>query len=107
MPYRIVLAPEAVEDLRRLPANVRAEVRDAIKRYLRHRPEAVSKARIKKLRGLLRPQYRLRMGEVRVFYDVIEDRVEILAIVRKEDAAAWLREVGRSNEAGSSTPGEG
>jgi mRNA-degrading endonuclease RelE of RelBE toxin-antitoxin system len=46
----------------------------------------VSKSRIKRLRGLSRPQYRLRIGEVRVFYDVARNTVEVLAIVSKSEA---------------------
>jgi mRNA interferase RelE/StbE len=42
------------------------------------------------LRGLLRPQYRLRVGEVRVFYDVSGSTVEVLAIVAKSEAESWL-----------------
>ena len=49
MRYEIILAPEAVEDLRHLKANVRAEVKDAIERHLRHQPTKTSKARIKRL----------------------------------------------------------
>ena len=41
-------------------------------------------------RGLLRPQYRLRVGEIRVFYDVSRATVEILAIVAKSEAESWL-----------------
>ena len=55
---------------------------------------AVSKSRIKRLRGLARPQYRLRVGEVRVFYDVVEAEVHVLAIVPKSLAAEWLSEWG-------------
>jgi hypothetical protein len=40
------------------------------------------------------PQYRLRVGEIRVFFDVMGQAVEILAIVPKSEAAAWLEEVG-------------
>ena len=36
---------------------------------------------MKRLRGLDQPQYRLRVGEMRVFYDVTETEVEVLAIV--------------------------
>lgn len=93
MRYEIVLAPEAVRAFRRLPANRRAEVRDAIERYLRHEPTRVSKSRIKKLRGMSRPRFRLRV-EVRVFYDVTSEAVEVLAIVTKEEAARWLSERG-------------
>ncbi len=98
MRYEIVLAPEAVGDLRGLPAPLRASVRRAIERHLRHQPAKTGKSRIKRLRGLSRPQFRLRVGEVRVFYDVKEDAVEILAIVSKAGAAAWLKETGVSDE---------
>ncbi len=49
---------------------------------------------IKRLRGLSRPQYRLRVGEVRVFYDVAEDTVEVLAVVAKSEAEEWLAQFG-------------
>src|SRR5262245_44772000 len=97
MRYEIVLAPEAVEDLQGLKASVRGQVRDAIEQHLRHEPTKASK--IKKLRGFSRPQYRLRVGDdIRVFFDVIEDVVEILAIVSKADADAWLKKHGESDE---------
>lgn len=90
----IVLARPALADLRRLKASERAAVKAAIERHLRHQPERTSRSRIKRLRGRLRPQYRLRVGEIRVFYDVREGRVEILAIVAKDDVARWLAEAG-------------
>ena len=94
MPLVVVLAPEAVEDLRRLTAHVRAAVRTALETHLRHEPERASRSRIKRLRGLLRPQYRLRVGEVRVFYDVSGTTVEVLAIVAKSEAGQWLAQYG-------------
>jgi mRNA-degrading endonuclease RelE of RelBE toxin-antitoxin system len=94
MRYEIVLAPEAVHDLKRLPARVRAEVKDALEKHLRHEPEKVSKSRIKRLRGLRHPQYRLRVEEIRVFYDITENVVEVLAIVPKSEAASWLEDMG-------------
>jgi mRNA-degrading endonuclease RelE of RelBE toxin-antitoxin system len=101
MRYEIVFAPEAVEDLQRLKASVRAEVREAIERHLRHEPTKISKSRIKRLRGFSRPQYRLRVGdEIRVFYDITEDTVEVLAIVEKCDADQWLERYGENNEEG-------
>jgi mRNA-degrading endonuclease RelE of RelBE toxin-antitoxin system len=90
------LAPEAARDLRGLKANVRAAVRDALERHLRYQPLKESKSRIKRLRGLAHPQYRLRIDDVRVFYDVTETTVEILAIVRKPDADAWLAQAGQA-----------
>ncbi|SRR6266567_1991793 len=97
MEFEVLLAREAVEDFRHLKAYLRAEVRDAIEKHLRHQPERESRSRIKRLRGLARPQYRLRVGEIRVFYDVFETRVEVLAIVTKQGADEWLqREARRS-----------
>jgi mRNA interferase RelE/StbE len=90
MPFAIVLAPEAVEDLRGLTANVRATVRSALETHLRREPEKTSRSRIKRLRGLRRPQYRLRVDEVRVFYDVSGTTVEVLAVVAKSEADSWL-----------------
>ena len=105
MRYDITLAPSAVRELRALPAHVRAQVGDALERHLRHEPTRVSRSRIKRLRGLEQPQYRLRIGDVRVFYDVAEDRVEVLAVVSKAQADAWLQQEGRADEEGGA--GEG
>jgi mRNA interferase RelE/StbE len=94
MRFAIVLAPEAAEDLRKLKAGVRANVRAAIETHLRHEPMRTSRSRIKRLRGILRPQYRLRVEDVRVFYDVVGSTVEILAIVAKAEAESWLTQFG-------------
>jgi mRNA-degrading endonuclease RelE of RelBE toxin-antitoxin system len=94
MRHEIVLAPEAVGDFRSLDANSRATLRDALETHLRHEPEKTSRSRIKRLRGLRRPQYRLRVGDVRVFYDVSGAVVEVLAIVAKSEAEKWLAQFG-------------
>ena len=98
MSYQIVLSPEAVDDLQNLRANLRSEVRDALETHLRHEPTRASKSRIKRLRGLSRPQYRLRVGEVRVYYDVGERIVSILAILPKSQTQSWLNRWGEYDE---------
>jgi mRNA interferase RelE/StbE len=100
MNYDIVLSPTAVSEFRALSAFERAQVRDALERHLGLEPTKTSRSRIKRLRGLRKPQYRLRIGDLRVFYDVFQGRVEILAIVTKEQAEAWLREKGTPDEKG-------
>ena len=100
MRYEVILAPNAGKAYKRLPAHVRSRVRDALDRHLRHEPTKVSKSRIKRLRGLSRPQYRLRVDEIRVFYDVTETTVEVLAIVEKAEAQAWLDQEAKPDEAG-------
>jgi mRNA interferase RelE/StbE len=95
--YEIVLAPEAVDDLKRLAARSRSRVQDALEVHLRSEPTKTGRSRIKRLRGLSRPQFRLRVDEVRVFYDVRDGTVEILAIVMKPYAGGWLAREGRKS----------
>ena len=90
MSFEIILAPDALESLKRLKARFRAEVRAALETHLRHEPRKVSRSRVKRFSGLSKPQYRLRVGELRIFYDVTETTVEVLAIVAKQEADSWL-----------------
>jgi mRNA-degrading endonuclease RelE of RelBE toxin-antitoxin system len=94
MPFTIVIAPEAVEDFRRLKAADRSTLRAALETHLRHNPRKTSRSWIKRLRGMRRPQYRLRVGDVRVFYDIANSTVEVLAIVMKSEAESWLAQFG-------------
>ena len=95
MPYEIILALEAIEDLKGLKAPIRASVKAVLETHLRHEPTKLSKSRIKRLKGLSRPQYRLRIDEIRVFYDITGTNVEILAIVQKSEAEKWLAQFGK------------
>ena len=94
MRFEILLAPEAVEDLRRLKAGERTAIKEALETHLRHEPTKTSRSRIKRLRGIARSQYRLRVEEVRVFYDISGSTVEILAIVPKLEGESWLARFG-------------
>lgn len=105
MPFDIVLAPGAAESMRKLPAHVRGQVRGALERHLRHEPTKISKSRIKRLKGLSQPQYRLRVEEVRVFYDVTQTAVEVLAIVTKAEAQDWLEKEGKRKTGGGTGQG--
>ena len=94
MKYKIIIAPDADTDLKRVRAYDAAKIEDQIKVHLTHEPTKVSKSSIKKLKGVEKPQYRLRVGEHRIFYDVSKDEVHVLAIVPKSEAAEWLKNVG-------------
>ena len=107
MRFDILLSPDAGAQLGALPAHSRAEVRDGIELHLRYEPTKLSKSRIKRLRGLEQPQYRLRLSEIRVFYDVTETEVHVLAIVSKADAQAWLDEQGTPTSPSGPGQGEG
>ena len=91
MRYEIIVSPEAIEDLKRLSAHNKAKAKDSIEVHVRYKPTMESKSRIKKLKGLAHPQYRLRVDEIRVFYDVAENKVEVLAIILKSEAQEWLK----------------
>jgi len=54
----------------------------------------ISKSRIKRLRELTSPQYRLRVDDWRIFYDVVGGEVLIRGVVKKSDAAEWLAQFG-------------
>ena len=94
MEHEITFAPEALEDFRYLRAYDRAAARDAINEYLKHEPTRLSKSRIKRLRDIAKPQYRLRVRDIRVFYDVHEGEVIVLGIVPKASADEWIRKRG-------------
>jgi mRNA-degrading endonuclease RelE of RelBE toxin-antitoxin system len=73
-----------------MDARHRAIVAKGLKDYLEHEPMKLSRSRIKQLRDMDQPQYRLRLDPYRVFYDVAGQTVVVLAIVPKEETAGWL-----------------
>jgi len=92
MAFRIELVDAAKADLRRLRGVDRAKVLDRIETHLTHQPTAQSRSRVKQLRPGTYPPYRLRVKDIRVYYDVDETRrlVVVLGIVAKSESAAWL-----------------
>lgn len=98
MKFEILFTPEAIADIKALRAHERAAVKDAVAQNLRFRPTAASTSGIKRLRGLSKPQYRLRVGNLRVFYDVTENEVVILAVVPKSGVDGWLTRFGEQDD---------
>ncbi|MDY6784823.1 MAG: type II toxin-antitoxin system RelE/ParE family toxin [Cyanobacteriota bacterium] len=90
MSYRVIITETALAHYRQLDARWRTAVKKALSVHLTHQPTKVSKSRIKRLKGLDRPQYRLRVDKIRVFYDIADDLVIVLAILPKERAVEWL-----------------
>jgi mRNA interferase RelE/StbE len=99
MVFEIILAPTAATALKNLSVPIQTGITKALEVHLTHEPTKVSKSRIKRLRGLTQPQYRLRVGDIRVFYDVTESQVQVLAIVTKAEAQSWLDQEGRPTQA--------
>ncbi|MEG4338688.1 MULTISPECIES: type II toxin-antitoxin system RelE/ParE family toxin [unclassified Microcoleus] len=98
MPYEIEFTTESLEDLKLLRPIDRGKVINAIETYLLHNPSQESKSRIKRLREMEKPQYRLRVDEIRIFYDIRDNFVEIIVIVPKSQAAEWLLRQGKTTE---------
>ena len=96
MAYHIEIAPKADDDLAAMKAFHRAELLDAIDEHLTHAPTAISRSRIKRLRLLDSPAYRLRVGGYRVYYDVEESSqtVKILRVLSKSASLDYLQGVG-------------
>ncbi len=92
MPFTLRYSDEALEQLKKMRPFDRAAILDQIEQILMVNPTLESKARVKLLRQPAPTQYRLRVGEFRVFYDVAGETVSVIQILSKEQAIAYLGE---------------
>jgi mRNA interferase RelE/StbE len=85
MEYEIVITKVADDDLAALPAFDRTTILDAIELHLTHQPRQESRSKIKKLVQPAIGEFRLRVGDFRVYYDIIDDdrRVVVLHVYDK------------------------
>ena len=90
MMYEIVLTDSARAHYRAMDARGRALIKDGLDGHLAHEPTKVSRNRIRRLREVDHPEFRLRLDPYRVFYDVIGQTVVVLAIVPKDETEDWL-----------------
>ena len=92
--HEIVLKPSAIRDLDRLRRFKAAAVADGMEESLTHEPTKESKSRIKRLRGVQKADYRLRLGAYRVFYsvDAAHYRVDVLRILHRHQTAEFYEE---------------
>ena len=90
--FRIVFKPQARRQLKRMKRHDAVAIVDSIERHLQTEPERTSKSSIRRLRGQQDTTFRLRVHDHRVFYDVIEDRVEIAQILHKTEPSLFYKE---------------
>jgi mRNA interferase RelE/StbE len=88
-PYQIQYAEAAIADLKALRAYDQRIVLDGIEAHLQFEPRRESKSRIK---GMVQPfwsQFRLRIEDFRVYYDVVETprTVNVLRVLEKTTGA--------------------
>jgi addiction module RelE/StbE family toxin len=95
--FQVLLKREAIEDLDRLRKYDATQIADAMEKHLIHEPMKESKSRIKRLRGVKEPDYRLRIGNYRVFYSVRESKrqVDVLRIMHKNETREYYEELER------------
>ena len=91
--FRVELGAGAERDLGALPTNIQRAVLSEMTLRLRSEPYREIKTRIKRLSGIIPPLYRLRVGDYRAYYRILEDRVVVLAILHKKDSERWLKRV--------------
>jgi mRNA-degrading endonuclease RelE of RelBE toxin-antitoxin system len=92
MAYEIRFSPKAITELNRLPRCHRTTIVSQIRRILAVNPTLESKARVKQLQSPAPSGYRLRVGEFRVFYTVVEYVVYIVSVLSKDEAVQFARE---------------
>ena len=73
MAFEVRYSTKAATHLKKLRAVDRATILDEIEQVLTVNPSLTSKAKVKKLRQPAPTQFRLRVGELRVFYDINEE----------------------------------
>jgi mRNA-degrading endonuclease RelE of RelBE toxin-antitoxin system len=71
VPYRIEFTPKAREHFATFAARQRARLRDGIRKQLTHQPTVETRHR-KPLRPNTLAGFRLRIQDLRVYYDVVE-----------------------------------
>lgn len=79
-PYTLVIANRFVKDFRKLMKTDQKRVRDAMEK-IQDDPLAG-----RKVKNVEYGQYRWRVGNLRVRYDVVEMDIHLLRVIKREDA---------------------
>ena len=85
VPYEIIFEPDAIEHLQGFSSRTQSVMLDQIEVPLTYQPDAETRNR-KRLRPNPLAPWELRIGEIRVFYDVNAGAasVRVIAVGRKE-----------------------
>ncbi len=78
-PYRVLYAPEAIEHLKHLEATQRSAVIAGVDEQLLHEPTLPTRNRAP-MRSNALAAYRLRIGDLRVYYELLEDAERVVLI---------------------------
>jgi mRNA-degrading endonuclease RelE of RelBE toxin-antitoxin system len=89
--FRIDLGANVERDLGAIPVDAQRKILTEIQLRLGTEPFREIKTRIKRLTGIVPLLYRLRIGDYRAYYRIMNDRVVILAILHKKDSERRLK----------------
>ena len=95
MVYKVEATTIAESDLDAIRPFDRAQILTTVEHILCYTPTQESRSRIKRLRMLDSPGYRLRVGDYRVYYDV-EPSTMTVTILSKSASAAYLSQQGEN-----------
>ena len=91
------MGPAAVKQIRRLDAEERRQIEDALRRVAKESGGGSGYRggkSLKVIRGRREKFFRLRVGNLRVIFDLLnEDRVlHVMAVLNRRDLDRWLRQ---------------
>lgn len=89
--FEIEFKPCALEQIKKIKRFYAVKIIRAIEKHLGVEPDKPGPPRIKKLRGHQKSAYRLREGNHRIFYDVGDVTVTIVAILHKSETAKFYQ----------------
>ncbi len=91
MPFKILFAPDARDQIKHLSARDRSIIVDAVDIQLTYQPNVPTRNR-KPLRPNNLATWELRIGEYRVYYDLDgpEHASRIVALGKKDHAKVWI-----------------
>ena len=94
-PYDVQLAPAAVRAFRKLPPDAGKRVRTALEKLAADvaRPGRIGGKAVKTIHGAHDSFHRLRVGDYRVMFDIVEDDrvLLVLGVVHRGELEQWLR----------------
>jgi len=94
-PYDVQLSPAASGAFKKLTPDARQRVRNALERLATKAAQTgrIGGKAVKTIHGARDSFHRLRVGDLRVMYDVLEDDrvILVLGIVHRGDLERWLR----------------
>ena len=95
MNFRVEFTTRAIKDFKKLPKNVQKQI---LKESLRLETEPFQyKNKIKKIRGINFPCYRLRIDSqsdsYRLFYGIDQNVIYILGVISKKDADKTIQRI--------------